>query len=239
MKNSETKSRLEDKITDYSNDSLRERAKYVCHIHNIDNGLKEQIRVGCYPSIFVAVRKLPKDERRAIVSDFYSGFPNGKDLGAYMNRILEIDWFKPKKNYTMDEITPFVRKIENAFKMKKHSILIVDDWYSARNVADRDAAWYAAGNATDNVARNAVGKAARNAVGKAARNAVWAVDRNAAWDAAFGAGYIIAQDVASLRKEYPVNPFEKLIEVYEKGLWPVGISSEGKFVVLHPKVNKK
>ena len=250
MKNSETKSRLEDKITDYSHDSLRKRAKYVCNIHNIDKGLVKEIGAGCYPSIFKAVKELPQNERRLLVSDFYSGFPNGKDLGKYMNRILEINWFKPERNYTKKEITPYIREIESAFKLEEHPILITNSWNVARDVdwgvalnaalyANENAAWDATLGFAGNFARNAAGDVA----GYAALNAALYANENAALDvagyAAACARYIIAQDIPSLKEEYPINPFEKLIRVYEKGLWPAGISSEGRFIVLHPKVNKK
>ena len=239
MDNSETKSRLEDKITDYSHKSLRERAKHVCRIHNIDNNvLIDQIKDGCYPSIFKAVKELPQNERRLLVSDFYSCFPNGKDLGEYMNRILEIDWFEPKRNYNKKEITFLVREIESAFKLEEHPILIVNDLNADWNAA-RDAAKYATWDADWNATRNAARDAAKYATWDADRGAAGNAALDAAMDAARGAIYIIAQDIPSLRKKYPVNPFEKLIKVYEKGLWAAGISLKGEFVVLHPKVNKK
>jgi hypothetical protein len=174
-----------------------------------------------------------------------------------MNRILEIDWFAPKKRYSERELEPYVGSIEDAFGIKKYPLGIVDDvevavgalwsdpWItpysaalgaahwaaqSAGRAASRGAAYYAAWDA-------ALG-AARDAVYYAARDVGW----GAAWDASKGAAYIIAQDLPDLHEKYPVNPFGELIKVYAIGLWPAGIGiydKNKKFIIWHPAVGKE
>ncbi len=46
---------------------------------------------------------------------------------------------------------------------------------------------------------------------------------------------LIVQDL--IKDKYPINPFEKLINVYEMGLWPAGISGNN-FLIWHPEVVK-
>ena len=66
--------------------------------------------------------------------------------------------------------------------------------------------------------------------------------------ASMGAGFIAAYslryscllDVQKLKSEFPQNPFETTFSVYEKGLWPAGISgsrsSGNRFVIWHPGI---
>jgi hypothetical protein len=185
-------------------------------------------------------------------------FPNGRDLGAYMGRILDIRWFQPSKNYSNKKLQTFVNEITKAFKIRDLEALTTTDVYASWSAA-WSAAWSADLGAAQSAALGAVRGAAlgavRGAAQGAARDAAQSVDlgaardaarnvaldaaQGAAWSAALsaarGAEYIIVQDL--INKKYPKNPFEKLISVYELGLWPAGIFKD-KFIIWHPKVVK-
>jgi len=217
-------------ITDYSEIALRQRGVNLLKRHGIRNeNLSQEMKSGCYTSIFDCLRQMSHEKAKPLVSEFYIGFPNGEDLGDYMNRIIWLPWFRPARKYEAKEIRPHVKRIERAFKIDNYPLdLTVDEGVA------RDANLGAA----DCAAWGAVWGAVWGANWDAALGAAGGATRGAAGNAAGGATYIIAQDVAELRKAYPENPFEKLIGVYEFGLWPAGIKDE-KFVVWHPEVRRR
>ena len=61
----------------------------------------------------------------------------------------------------------------------------------------------------------------------------WGAARDAAWGAAWGAEDILATHT----KSYKLNtPFVKLVDIWEMGLYPIGVI-DGKFVVYVPPCN--
>lgn len=191
------------------------------------------------------LRKQQPEEVKKFLQEFYGRFenesepyfPNGDDLAEYTEKILRIRWFEPSRNYTNEELQPYVNGIMRSFKLKNKKAEITKDINAARK-ANWDAIW----GATWGPAKSAAWDAARSAARGAARGPAWgAAWRGAAWDAdldaAGGAAYILVQDLPELKKQYPENPFEKLIDIYELGLWPAGIK-EDRFLIWHPVVKK-
>jgi len=122
-------------------------------------------------------------------------------------------------------------------------------WDAAWGAA-RDAAWDAAWGAAWGAARDDAWGAARGAAARdaAARDAAWGAARGAAArDAARGAaardaaaanGFLISQDLKFVKGKYKKNPFMPLFELWEMGLYPVGVVGK-KFVIYVPVVNGK
>ena len=109
-------------------------------------------------------------------------------------------------------------------------------WDAAKDAAwdaARDAAWGAALGA----ARDAAWDAAWVAAWDAAKDAAWDAARDAAWgaarDAAWGAADILVENLADYQKKYPQGNFKNLIQLWEMGLYPIGVI-DGKFVVYIP-----
>ena len=68
--------------------------------------------------------------------------------------------------------------------------------------------------------------------------AAWDAAWDAARDAAWGAEAIIAEDLKEYKKKYPQNPFMPLFELWEMGLYPIGIVNK-KFLIYVPLINNK
>jgi hypothetical protein len=47
--------------------------------------------------------------------------------------------------------------------------------------------------------------------------------------------HILAEGIPGFKEKHPVNPFDNLVWIYEKGLWPAG-PRDGEFVIWHPDV---
>lgn len=105
--------------------------------------------------------------------------------------------------------------------VKIRSLKTAKDWGAARDAA-RGAAWDAAGGAAWDAARDAAWDAARGAA------------RDAARDAARGATETVAQDFEGFKSKYPKGAFVPLFELWEMGLYPIGVTS-GKFVIYRPE----
>jgi hypothetical protein len=240
--------------TNYSTEALRERAQRIAHALQLSK-FAVDTETKFYSDLSESLRRYSDDKVQNFLKQFYgrSGgekedyFPNGGDLGAYMGRIFNTRWLQPSKNYSNKKLQTFVNEITKAFKIRNLEALTTTDFDAAWDVsldvaryAAQDAAWGVAQDAARGAALGVARNASWNASWNAARDAAWGVARGAALDAARGAArgaeYIIVQDL--INKEYPKNPFGKLISVYELGLWPAGIS-ENKFLIWHPKVVKK
>jgi len=247
--------------TDYSTRALRERASRIARTLRLSR-FAVDTETKCYSDLSESLRRYSSDKVQNFLSQFYgrSGgerkdyFPNGRDLGAYMGRILDIRWFQPSKNYSNKKLQTFVNEITKAFKIRDLEALATTDVYaswsaawsadlgaaqSAALGAVRGAALGAVRGAAQGAARDAAQSADLGAARDAARNVALDAAQGAAWSAALsaarGAEYIIVQDL--INKKYPENPFGKLISVYELGLWPAGIFKD-KFIIWHPKVVK-
>ena len=61
----------------------------------------------------------------------------------------------------------------------------------------------------------------------------WGAALGAARDAAWGAADILVENLADYQKKYPQGNFKNLIQLWEMGLYPIGVI-DGKFVVYIP-----
>ena len=128
-----------------------------------------------------------------------------KALDAYIERIKAIKWFSPSPNITKQEVDTKVNLALAAFGVSA-SI----EYRRLSTQQDWDAAWYAAWDAA------------------------WYAARDAAWDAARGAAWGACDQLALHTETYKKDtPFLKLVDLWEMGLYPVGVV-DGKFVVYVP-----
>jgi len=176
-------------------------------------------------------------------------FPNGTELAGYMGRLARTPWFRPKGRYGESDLKELAGGINDAFRIGgSPRLLITGDLATACGHAEQYREWSAAADAAWKAAADAAGGAGREAVRcvavigawDATRHAGWGViegegtyaggdaGRHAAWGAgrcaAGGAQHITAQDLPQLREEYPENPFEKLLQVYELGICPASFT---------------
>jgi hypothetical protein len=232
-------------IRNFSNENLRKRALSVCDKLGVENDkLRKNLEHGCYSDIFGVVRTLPEDVRKQAVSGFYKGFPNGKKIGEHINRILAIDWFKPKKEYTEKDFDGLSKGIADAFRIEEYPLLVSKTKTVAIDANSSDA-WFNALKDVRIVMRDYYSAkddhvyAALDA-GCAAGEPALINDSyfgsQACNDAGMSAKFIILEDALKLNEKYPVNPFEKLMTVYECGLFPAGIK-DNSFVIWHPPVS--
>lgn len=108
------------------------------------------------------------------------------DLDAYIERIKNIQWFKPSKDIKSEDIDRQVNVVLEAFGVKA-SI----EYRSIKNSNDLDAAWGSAWGSAWGFAFDA----ARDA----AWGSAWDSARDAARDAAWGAALDAARGSASVR----------------------------------------
>ena len=160
-----------------------------------------------------------------------------KALDAYIERIKAIKWFSPSPNITKQEVDTKVNLALAAFgvsaSIEYRRLSTQQDWDAAWYAA-WDAAWYAARDAAWDAARGAARDAAWDAARDAARDAAWDAARDAAWDAARGAAWGACDQLALHTETYKKDtPFLKLVDLWEMGLYPVGVV-DGKFVVYVP-----
>jgi len=234
----------------YHENILRERGKRIARSLRLRR-LNKIISTGCYEKIADSLRSTNPEKATQFLSQFYGRaeeeedtyFPNGVALGKYINRILNIPWFRPSRQYTPRDLKRNVATIAERFKIKKKLDTIVTAHIGEADMAyGMDSVRRAAERTAQNTTRSGAGLAAADTAWGIARSACKAFsDKDPIWgpedSACAGAEYIISQDIPSLKSKYPENPFEALIRVYEKGLWPAGI--EGSyFVIWHPEVKK-
>ena len=157
----------------------------------------------------------------------WSDLPTAKNVDAEIERIKNIQWFKPMK------VIP-KKKAETAVKLacKLFGIEASVEYKTLSDTSDWDAARGAAWNAAWNAARGAAWNAAWGAAWNAARGAAW----NAAWGAARGAardaGTEIVMDLEAFTKKYPKNPFKVLMDLWEMGFYVCGVV-DGKFILYY------
>src|SRR3989344_3744199 len=186
----------------YSIPALRERAIRVAGDMDIDVG--SVINNGCYENIF---RKLKKQDSERVAEGlrrFYGRnngeseeyFPNGDELGEYINRVMKINWFRPRRKYCTEELQGDVDEIAKRFKIEKS--LKARTTYDLD--VDWDATWDAARIAVRIATENATWDAARIAAGNAPWNVTWNnpwnTPWNVTWNATLGATGDVAGDVA-------------------------------------------
>ena len=161
-----------------------------------------------------------------------NGIPTSNNVLKLLKRVENIDWFKPQK-IVQSKVQLKVNTILNAvnldFKEEAEikKLKYAEDWDAAWS-----AAWDAARSAAWDTARSTARSAARDAAWSAARDAA----RGAAWDAtrdaARGVEFELVKDLMK-KKGYKTNPFEKLLQLWEMGLYPYGIIKNKKFLIYY------
>ena len=230
---------------------LRKRSQRVAESLGLEE-YAEMSRTECYGNLFNHLRGIEPEKARNQIKMFYGRFngetedyfPNGSELGRYMFRIMNFQWFKPNREYSSDELRQDAMEIGERLKIGKLEPFLTKNLGAARGAAldaaldaTRGAALSAAWGVARVAAWDTVWDAALDATRGAARGSARGAALGAALDAARGAEYIIASGLKPLIEKYPENPFESLIKVYKKGLWPADLSKDAKkLVIWHPEV---
>ena len=132
-----------------------------------------------------------------------------KDLNAYIDRLKNIKWFKPDPLLKKETVDTKVKAALSAF-----GVTASIEYKSLKTSSDYNTAWDAARGA--------------------ARDAAWDAAWGAAWDAARDAAWGAADLLATHTQTYKLNtPFLKLVDIWELGLYPVGVVN-GVFIVYSP-----
>ena len=199
------------------------------------------------PSI---LRKCSRSQSEKFFEAFYGHdeneqrdfFPNGTEIGRYVERVLRVPWFNPKREYMQTDLEPYVDQISLAFRLylNKKPLLTPEGIFSREDIMfDFDnvnrliiAVAEATGfEALCNEVKNIAYYYAQNCRNKGVPAGIAA--KPAVQNAIAGAAYI----VTGLPQQE--NQFAKLLAVYELGLWPIGVNSKGRLVIWHPKVEKE
>jgi hypothetical protein len=172
-----------------------------------------------------------------------------KALDTYLERVKAIKWFKPEKlerTKVDSAISASLKAFGVEATIEYRRLSTTEDWdaawgaaWGAARDAARDAAWDAAWGAAWDAARGAARVAAWGAAWDAARDAAWDAARGAARDAAWGAADLLAALTpdGKYKKQYPDGNFLKLVDLWEMGLYPVGVV-RGKFLCYVPDVEE-
>ena len=156
-----------------------------------------------------------------------------QSLDKYIERIKSIKWFQPSSTLDKKDVDTKVKACIDAFGVKAtveyRQLKTSNDWDAAWDAA-RDAAWDAARDAAWGAALDAARDAARGAAWDAAWDAARDAARGAAWDAARGADETLVKDLKEYKGKFA---FLSLVDIYELGLYPVGVVN-GKFLVFVP-----
>jgi hypothetical protein len=137
----------------------------------------------------------------------------------------------------LDECNELIPELEKVVDDYKNALKpwYKTSWEAARDFA-RDAAWLAARRAARDFARDAAWLAARRAaLEDIAKDTAWLAAENAALDVAEDATWEVVRDI----KGYENNPFEKLVKIYDMGLYPRGfrkVDGSERFIVDFPLV---
>jgi hypothetical protein len=136
---------------------------------------------------------------------------------VFVKRVEKVKWFKPQPTISKKEISLKVGITFNMFKLPTANLEF--------KFLSSDAAWDEARGAAWGAARDAAWDAAMGA----ARDEAWGAARDEAW----GAEALIVEDLKAYKKKYPKNPFMPLFELWEMGLYPIGLV-KGKFLIYVP-----
>ena len=204
---------------------------------------------GFYRAFFSEIRKHPEEKQELIVKEFYRIFHNGQALGDFIFSLFKIAWFKPERSYTERELKPYIDEIGNLFRLGTleaqlgaYPVIAGQAWVNALKEAKAEIwneAWKSGRPYSFYAARDGGEYAVLSGVNKPRwiLSREWGTDYDGLVEVAGRqAAFIIASDLPLLRKKYPKNPFEPLMNIYKLGLIPNGLSLDGPsiFRVLHP-----
>jgi hypothetical protein len=175
-------------------------------------------------------------------------FPNGAELAKYFEKIMGMDWFNPKINYISSDLQANVDEICDRFRIGRLNAKVERGEYTPR-----DPTMYMPAQEEFLAAILAAGL---DQAHDAAENDIYTVIQEYAdspflahskitqgcsfgyqtcFDAASYTSFLIAKDLPKIKEKYPENPFESLLKVYERGLFPSHIE-DGSFVIWYPEV---
>ncbi len=168
--------------------------------------------------------------------------PTKQDTIKIIKRIEKVDWFKPQKKLIKTRLQLKVNSILKAFNLDFKAELEIktlksqSDWASAR-----DSAWASARAS----ARDSAWASARDSAWASARDSAWASAwasaRDSAWASARASArastFEVVKDLMK-KKGYKSNPFEKLLQLWEQGLYPCGVMKNKKFLIYYVPLKK-
>lgn len=212
-------------------------------------GLRNAIKTGCYPEIFEALRPYSsRIQEKLLVQGFGDpqvNMPNGEKLGRFLARVNNIEWFNPHEAVPDEEIREMADVAQQRIRVSPKELLVVrgtselfpslvdDNWTRAV-----DKAWNETASLADDsrlLARFAVGSAAEAAAGSAL-TPLGDHTMSPSYLARRAAEWILGEDLVGWRSPYKKgNPWIPMIDICEKGLWPMG-QTKDNFVVYHPPV---
>ena len=180
----------------------------------------------------VLLRKelMPFDEKK--FADSLGDIPTKKNVVAMLKRINEIEYFRPQEKPSEKKLSLKVKAILKAFKLdfscslEFHELNTPQDWTASCD-ASREASWDASWDASRAASRDA----SREASCDASREASWEASRAASWE--------VVSDLMK-KKGYKKNPYALFLELWEMGLYPVGVLKDKKFHIYYvPKKKAK
>src|SRR3990167_816005 len=149
--------------------------------------------------------------------------PTKKDVLKLCRYIESIKWFKPQKKLDKINLKLKINSIIKAFKLdfscdlEFHKLESYSDWASARDsarVSARDSAW------------------------ASAWDSAWASAWDSARDSAWASAFEVVKDLMKA-KGYEKNPFKELLEIWNLGLYPIGLLKDKKFHIYYIPLKKK
>jgi hypothetical protein len=246
----------------------RERARDIANSLGL-NDFAEFVKIGCYEGLFNSLSEMCKttpDKALALMGGFYGKFgdekeeyfPNGTELGRFMHRTMNIDWFNPKRDYSSEELQDDVDRICRRFGIGNLEARMEGDFNNAFKLLDKKKFGRMCSTVINTFGNHAedmtaidlavamthvanfinIWHASSGSLGEE-HNYLTVKDASelTCYMSEWGAAYFAAGNSQVLKSAYPENPFESLIDVYEKGLYPVGPSEHGRnFLIWHPEV---
>lgn len=249
----------------YSYNTLRERGMKIAGEMGM-KPLRDIWQIGGYNYVFGYLgddqgRKEADAYTRAFFTKAHGEevdyFHNGSNVAEYMIRVFRTRWFSPTKIYSKSELEGNVKAVRCAFKIPEGGeIVIYHDTgpiFTKKMDVDVDFSIKAIHTIVDTIVRAAdvVEKDEWIAVTDMASDAAWGpsyvairddygedallIARNVANEVTMGASHALASGLQGM-ESYPTNPFEKLLDIYELGLWPVTFGEQS--VIWHPPIKK-
>ena len=184
--------------------------------------------------------------------------PTKKDVLKLCRYIESIKWFKPQKKLDKINLKLKINSIIKAFKLdfscdlEFHKLESYSDWASARDsarVSARDSAWASAwdsawASAWDSArvsarvsARDSAWDSAWVSARVSARDSAWASAWDSARDSAWASAFEVVKDLMKA-KGYEKNPFKELLEIWNLGLYPIGLLKDKKFHIYYIPLKK-
>ena len=177
--------------------------------------------------------------------------PTKKDVIKLCRYIESIKWFKPQKEPNKKLLSIKVNSVLKAFKLDFNCELKFHKL--GKNIEKNsvwDSAWDSAWASARASAWASARASARASAWASARYSAWysawysarASARASAWDSAWASawasGFEVVKDLMKI-EGYKKNPFKELLEIWNLGLYPVGLLKDKKFHIYYVPLKKK